>query len=212
MLRSIIWLLLLACVAPTLGLAKDSHPLTIHPTLLPETCVFSAAFKQTQTLADVPKPLISEGRLFFHCEGGLIWQQQSPLSETRVYTRDHRVFHSSASNTLTQTQGKLEKNLAKLLTGIMAGDTRYLNRYFKAVQNSDTTLELLPKGRRVAKFIARITIHKQAQGKEILWETTLGDTTLLHIHNIQYYSEYSPQQCQQLLAPSEQSCLLISPQ
>lgn len=203
-------LLLISLVASPFSLANEPKPLSIDATFLPQACVFSASFQQTQTLADVPKALISEGKLFFNCNTGLIWQQSSPLPETHIYTTSHQVLRLTKRNHLEQSKSKLAKNLAKMLTALMGGNTNYLNRYFTASYTGDSQVELLPKRQRIAQFISRITISKQPQLKQIFWENPIGNTTLLKIYELQNYAQFSREQCIQALHHGEQSCQVLS--
>ncbi|MBX2858694.1 MAG: hypothetical protein KTR17_08530 [Cellvibrionaceae bacterium] len=204
--------LVLSLMASQYSVAGEAQPQAIDPAFLPQACIFSAAFQQTQTLADIPKPLISEGKLFFNCETGLIWQQQSPLAETHIYARTQGVLRVANNNQLQPRNEKLQKNLTKLLNGLMGGDTRYINRYFKTGRRSKSQLELLPKRKAIAKFISRISIRKHPHSKEIFWESPIGNTSLLKIYQLKSYRKFTKAQCREWLQlqQGEPSCQVLN--
>lgn len=201
---SVLTFYLVSCITQ----AEVNKP-TANPGLLPQHCIFSAEFEQVQTLPDLPEPLQTKGKLYFNCNSGLIWQHLSPLQDTHIYTTSKSIYRLGSDEVLEKLSGRVHKNLGKLLTGIMAGDQSYLNRYFKTESSTDTRLELSPKKKRMKKFITSLSITKADSGVDIRWANNTGNSTLLKVSDETVFETFTIEQCNRFIHQAKAACDLL---
>lgn len=173
--------------------------------ILPKQCVFSGTFIQKKTINSLPKPLTSEGMLFFSCQHGLIWKNTTPFPESLIYTSKNLHFRNTELEQAAPLDGQQHYYLAQFLLNLLSANTDSLNEKFLIEDNnsdkeSDLTktansLTLSPKNSFIKKGLDSITIEKR-QESENTKETLLisindpkGQATLLEISNLTTYSK-----------------------
>ncbi len=203
---------------PLFGIAEETENRLQH--FLPEDCYFSGAFKEVKQLPDVAD-LSSHGHFYFDCQLGLIWQTKAPLQHTLYYAIKGQHYEQKPGAAPKVLKGRAHKNLGRLLTSLLAGDSEWLLRYFKVdgqPQDASTKLDysslrLVTSQASWAKFITSLEISKL--------DTELGDqvhismvgerqgTTKLLLDNFQVYLQAEQADCESLIE-SPQLCQLLA--
>lgn len=164
--------------------------------LLPKQCVFSGAFTQQKTINTLPKPLSSEGIMFFSCKHGLIWKNIKPFPESLIYTSENVHFRNTESEQAIPLEGQQHYYLAKFLIDLLSANIESLNEQFSIESgSSENGLILLPNNAFIKKGLQSISIAKEQEDKSkkeslvINIKDPKGQTTLLEINNLIVHSK-----------------------
>jgi len=133
---------------------KESYELPLNT----GTCSFTGTFEQVKTLAGLPEPLVSNGVFYYHCDRGVIWKTQQPVSESLVFQKLGQAYkvNDGQSVRLKSRQGKL---LGQLLNNLISGDTARLETYFELSQSNEQQLHLKPKKPSIKRAIKTIVLE-----------------------------------------------------
>ncbi len=134
--------------------------------LLPKACYLLGNYSQNKTMSGIKKPLESAGTFLFSCDSGLIWYTHTPINETLVYSKQGTQTKIHADAKQEKLNNRLHKHLSTLLNGLIGVDTTYINKYFTA-KGDEQNIQLIPKKRRMKKFISSIDLQKKQTSTDI---------------------------------------------
>jgi len=174
---------------------------------LPNHCYHSGEFEQLKSLQGLPDVLRANGRYFYSCEHGFIWQLVLPVSDVLVYSKNGSSYKIAADGEKQKLTGRAERAIAELLKGVLGGDISVLKKRFDLVHDKSIFL-LTPRRKKMRKFVAEIRL----ENKNDLPLTTLnfasGDVQSIQITEAQTHTEIDEQACTQSKV-SKVGCQLI---
>lgn len=210
----------------TLADATNSNNDTSHgrqplSSILPDTCIFSGRFEQQKTIAELSKPLLSSGQIFFSCHYGLIWQHQQPFEESMVYTLKQRHFRITDTARVIVLQGQQHKIIADLLINLLSADSQAIYKDFTVLadeqEDNETTLRvvLVPESRFLKHAINTLSIEKSSvQSIKIELLDNLKQLTVIQLNNLKALSPSSvagyAELCRQSLPGSQIACEVLA--
>ncbi len=178
--------------------------------MLPQTCVFSGSFKQNRELVGLPVPLVSQGRFFFSCEQGLIWQTQSPINETLIYTKAQLHFSLDQNNELQVADSLIHNYLGRLLLSLMGGDIEYLQKNFAISEDqSKHALTLKPSSTALKRALQDILLQRQDKTATTRITDTNQQITLIETLQLQEFSAQLETACQSVFGNSDKICAAL---
>ncbi len=168
--------------------AKDHTVAAALTKILPQHCLLSGSFTQTRKLHTLPAPLVSSGQFFFSCHNGLIWQTNSPINETLIYTQQTYHFQIKGQQLPQLLQSRLHDHLAKILLGLMSADKHYLQEQFviNSEPNDNTSFILEPKNKQLKRALRKIIVRQQNKLNTLKIFNINKETTQIEISNIQH--------------------------
>lgn len=156
-------LIALACASLSHTLkANESAGIELQD-YLPDHCVFTGEFSQEKTRPSLPIPINTSGQLYFSCQDGIIWQNNSPdaAKETLIFT--NKEFHFRANKNKYSDLEVLNSteiySFASLLLALMSADKAYLNKSFTSSIQEDVLI-MKPKSFFLKKALASVTVKK----------------------------------------------------
>ncbi len=156
--------------------------------LLPQSCVFSSNFEQEKKSQKRPFPLKSSGSIFFHCERGLIWENESPFLEETIFTSKKANFRLVPNEPVEQLEGPKYDYLSSLLLSILSADIAAIDDKFTLHLKNKNQITLTPKNKTISKRLLSIDIEKNSNTKNeslsISIKTQKNQTTKISITNI----------------------------
>lgn len=144
--------------------------------IAPDACHFSGSFHQSKHVKSLPVLLESTGDFLFSCQYGLIWRTKQPVLESLIFTKENTHFLMTENEDATVLEGAEYDFMAKLLLGLMSGDTHYIEKAFevevqhtadskKAIEATETTnkqtIQLTPKSKFIKKAIHSVLLSKE---------------------------------------------------
>ena len=136
--------------------------------MLPKDCHFSGEFQQKKQIKSLPVPLNSAGVFSYSCDYGLIWATQSPIQEALVFTKENLHFLVPDNITVENLEGVQHDFIAKLLLGLLSGDTGFIEKEFDISETPQSdSLLLKPKSTFVKRAINSVLLKKQPEGKSL---------------------------------------------
>lgn len=211
------------CCAISLANAKTIDTALLSE-LLPQQCVFAGEFTQSRTLQNIPVPLISSGKLFFSCDGGLIWQTNIPITETLVYSKQKHYFQIQDDGQVQGLKTRVHAYLAQVLLSLMGADIEQLQQNFvvsdgveevsveknqtKESNKQSMTAVLQPRNKRFKKFLREIVLVHKDDIRTIEMINVDGQTTLVEISQPKYFDEPVDvlSSCREFLGQQDKAC------
>ena len=182
---------------------------------LPQHCHYVAQFEQSRTLAALPIPLVSKGRLLHDCDRGLIWRTEIPIVESLVYSSSNRYFRIATEDKATELNGIIQGQIAMVMSALMQGNIKLLKQRFSlTITDSEArrTLVLTPVQQIVQEFIHRVRLDRSEEDVVISLDFQSGDNTTISIAEPRALDRLDYTQCQTLLEQIDQACTaLFSP-
>ncbi|MBL4851587.1 MAG: outer membrane lipoprotein carrier protein LolA [Gammaproteobacteria bacterium] len=185
---------------------------------LPQHCLLSGNFTQTRRLRTLPAPLVSSGQFFFSCHNGLIWQTESPINETLVYTQQEYYFQIKEEQSPQLLQSRLHDHLAKILLGLMSADKHYLQEQFTINNESNNKMSFIlkPKDKQLKRGLKKIILRQENALNTIKIVNINKETTRIVISNTQdlnwQSNNHTQSFCQDLTAKIQLACdILMQP-
>lgn len=184
---------------PTLT-PKPQPPLTQQDLkeFLPNTCYLTGDYEQSAHLKALPNPLVSKGQFLFDCHYGLAWHNRHPMVETLIYSLGKHHYKIDDSGQKQKLQTGIHRRLAKMLTSLIGGDSRYLYRYFEPrwkIGAKHQHLQLQPKKPSLARVISLLEIEKTAQGISIHIHKAKAGKTQIDMSKLTQYQADSSSPC-----------------
>jgi hypothetical protein len=138
-----------------LGLPNLSY--SLEPVALPlpsQGCSFSGSFTQSKDVSGLVGPLFSVGVFYYHCEVGVIWKTNEPVSQTFVFQKAGKAYNLQQQKvkTLKSAQGKI---LGRLLNSLIGGDQGQISEQFEVTTRAEIECE---EGRDACKPSAEVYI------------------------------------------------------
>jgi outer membrane lipoprotein-sorting protein len=157
-----------------------------------------AQFTQTQTLAAMKQPLVSNGSLLFFRERGVIWQIDTPYKATYVITdagvvqvdaNGHRVNTRSAQGTRGVAQ------VSKMMRAMLGGDLSALYSQFDVSAEGSAAqwrMRLTPNQPQLAQSIKGLDMSGGDYLQSLRITLANGDVTKLEFANSTAVAEPTP--------------------
>ena len=180
---------------------------------LPDHCYFSGHFHEEKQLPGLPQKVLSKGKFYFACDRGLIWQTQSPVQNSLLYTLGKDHYRLDQNNTLEKLEGRSHKHLAKLLNNLMSGNQDYLHKYFEIIQFNEKShsVTLTSRKKSMAKFIHSLNLTKNEGEVTIQMQGEKSGNSLIRIDNLQATEEFVSECCR-FVIPQAALCLGLETQ
>lgn len=141
-------------------------------TMLPDNCYFSGDFKQSKKIKALPKALNSQGGFLYSCKLGLIWETQSPIKESMVFSTERLNFLVKDQHSAENMDSVQHDFLAKLLLGLMAADIQLIENEFELeiseADSQKSSLTLVPKVKMIKETIQSVILEKAANPKSLV--------------------------------------------
>lgn len=157
--------------------------------MLPDNCYFSGDFSQTKKIKALPKPLASNGGFLYSCKLGLIWETKTPIKESLVFSTDQLNFLVKDESSAENLESVQHDFLAKLLLGLMAADTQFIEKEFEiemdATESQQSSLIMVPKGKMIKEAIQSVVLEKAANKKNLVITITDKNQQVTKINTIE---------------------------
>ncbi|GHA14658.1 hypothetical protein GCM10008090_25580 [Arenicella chitinivorans] len=127
---------------------------------LPTTaCSYAGNFNQARFLSGIDEPIQTEGHFYFHCEYGVVWATQKPVSDALIVHRNGRGLQVNADQGAQKLTSRQSKFLGQLLTTLMSGDQAALQDLFQ-ISALDTAhrYRLTPRQRKLKRGIQYLVL------------------------------------------------------
>ncbi|MEX3895292.1 outer membrane lipoprotein carrier protein LolA [Paraburkholderia sp. BR10954] len=155
-------------------------------------------FTQTQTLAAMKQPLVSNGTLLFFRERGVIWQIDTPYKATYVIT-DAGVAQVDASGRRVSTHGaqgtRGVAQVSKMMRAMLGGDLSALYSQFDVSAEGSAAqwrMRLTPNQPQLAQSIKGLDMSGGAYLESLRITLANGDVTKLEFANSTAVAEPTP--------------------
>ncbi|MBB5400779.1 outer membrane lipoprotein carrier protein LolA [Paraburkholderia youngii] len=155
-------------------------------------------FTQTQTLAAMKQPLVSNGTLLFLRERGVIWQIDTPYKATYVIT-DAGVAQVDASGRRVSTHGaqgtRGVAQVSKMMRAMLGGDLSALYSQFDVSAEGSAAqwrMRLTPNQPQLAQSIKGLDMSGGAYLQSLRITLANGDVTKLEFANSTAVAEPTP--------------------
>jgi len=193
---------LLICFGPL-----TSHAETLS-SYLPEGCYHTGQYKQSKTVKDMTKPLVTEGSFAFNCHHGLIWHTQLPIIETVIYKTQGDNLVLKDDLVLPKADNRIYRALGKLLNNLIGGNDDYLQQNFTITEQVESVI-LTPKNKQMQKFLRKLTISKRENSLNIHLDIADQQTQDIEIFSQRRLDSFEQHQCEQLVDISQAACRLL---
>ncbi|MEM5293720.1 outer membrane lipoprotein carrier protein LolA [Burkholderia sp. JPY481] len=155
-------------------------------------------FTQTQTLAAMKQPLVSNGTLLFFRERGVIWQIDTPYKATYVIT-DAGVAQVDASGRRVSTHGaqgtRGVAQVSKMMRAMLGGDLSALYSQFDVSAEGSVAqwrMRLTPNQPQLAQSIKGLDMSGGDYLQSLRITLANGDVTKLEFANSTAVAEPTP--------------------
>ncbi|WP_233802807.1 LolA family protein [Paraburkholderia sp. HP33-1] len=157
-----------------------------------------AQFTQTQTLAAMKQPLVSNGSLLFFRERGVIWRVDAPYKATYVIA-DAGVAQVDASGHRVSTHGaqgtRGVAQVSKMMRAMLGGDLSALYSQFDVSAEGSTAqwrMRLTPNQPQLAQSIKGLDMSGGDYLQSLRITLANGDVTKLEFANSTIVAEPTP--------------------
>ncbi|GHU26541.1 hypothetical protein AGMMS50256_04040 [Betaproteobacteria bacterium] len=179
-----IFLALVLCL--TCGAARAEDVLQAVEKQLILEPVARGEFVQTRKLAQIRKPLVSNGRFLVAQNYGVIWENLSPITQITRLTRDE-IVQTDGNTTLMKLSAEKEP-VVRIINGILfsvfSGDVAALAQVFdysgqvEGKADSKTwRLNFTPKDNSLARLIQELRLEGGRDVSSVEMESAAGDVT-----------------------------------
>jgi hypothetical protein len=170
---------------------------------LPSGCYHAGEYQQKKTITGVDIALNTIGTFVFNCDQGLIWHTQTPIHETLIYKIKGRHSIINSEGIIKNLDGRIHRELGKLLTNLIGGNKEYLTQHFSSAPiHTDNTkkdatsgIELTPKNKQMQKFLHSLQITPDTEAVNITLFLAEKETTQIRISDLKSFSEMTQSQC-----------------
>jgi outer membrane lipoprotein carrier protein LolA len=155
--------------------------------------VVRAEFIQERTVTGLTRPVTSTGRMVLSREQGLLWQVDTPVRATVVFTA------SGPSE-----RGAAQAEMARLVRAILSGDLRELRSSFALEAQGELdrwTVRLVPKARELAQYLRVIELAGGKHLEAIGIDEASGERLVVRMRNFVIGGELEPAERKALLLP-----------
>jgi len=155
--------------------------------------VVRADFVQERTQPSLTKPVLSSGRMVLSREHGLLWQVETPVKVTLVFTANGATGGGAA-----------EAEMGRLVRAILTGELRELRSAFSFEPRGDVdrwTIRLLPKARELAQYLRVIELGGGAHLESIGIDEAAGERLRVRMKNFVIATELEPAERKALALP-----------
>jgi hypothetical protein len=184
LLFPLLLLLGLATIFPAHAAGTDAELLQGIERQLQSAPVIRGEFQQTRRLAQIKKPLVSNGRFLVARDVGVIWETLAPLAQTLRLTKDE-IAQTDGTGQRTLMKLSADKEpLVRLINGVLfslfSGDVAALARFFEyRGQHEGATwrIEFTPKDANLARLIRVLRLEGGRDVALVEMESAAGDLT-----------------------------------
>ncbi|MDR1889885.1 MAG: outer membrane lipoprotein carrier protein LolA [Zoogloeaceae bacterium] len=161
--------------------------------------VVRGEFVQTRRLAQIKKPLVSNGRFLVAQNYGVIWENVSPIPQTTRLTRDE-IVQTDGKETLMKLNAEKEP-VVRIINGILfsvfSGDVAALARVFDysgKVEGKVWRLDFTPKDKNLARLIRELRLEGGRDVSSVELESAAGDVTRIEFKAQTYGDALTPEE------------------
>jgi len=155
--------------------------------------VVRANFVQERTQPSLTKPVVSSGRMVLSREHGLLWQVETPVKLTLVFTANG-----------PSGGGAAQAEMGRLVRAILTGDLDELRTTFAFEPRGDLerwTIRLVPKARELSQYLRAVELGGGAHLESIGIEETAGEQLRVRMRNFVVATELEPAERKALALP-----------
>jgi hypothetical protein len=167
----------------------------VRARLAPEP-VTQGEFLQTRKLAQIKKPLVSNGRFLVVRELGVIWENIAPMAQTMRLTKGE-ILQTSGGETLMRLSVDKEPVVGiinSILFGMLAGDLEALAKHFSysgKLEGDKWRLDFIPKDTNLARLIQSLTLSGGHDVEQVEIISAAGDVTHIEFKAQTYAGQLS---------------------
>jgi hypothetical protein len=169
------------CLASPLHAANLLEEVRARLALEPVT---QGEFQQTRKLAQIKKPLVSNGRFLVARDVGVIWENIAPIAQTTRLTKGE-ILQTSGEETLMRLSVDKEPVVGiinGILFGILSGDIEALAQHFSysgkvAAEGRAWQLDFTPKDANLARLIGSLVLSGARDVERVEITSAAGDVT-----------------------------------
>lgn len=124
-----------------------------------------ADFVQTRANPALTQPQVSHGQLLFVLNHGMLWQTQSPYTETLALTGKHAARIDAQGRAHPMRDARGVDRISQMLQSMLAGKLDEVLRQFNVTASgtpADWTLRFTPKQERMARVLGSISLSGDA--------------------------------------------------
>ncbi|MDR0716904.1 MAG: outer membrane lipoprotein carrier protein LolA [Azoarcus sp.] len=146
--------------------------------------VTKGEFLQTRKLAQIGKPLVSNGRFLVARDVGVIWENVAPFAQTTRLTKNE-ILQTHGEGTATRLSADKEPVVGvinAILFGTLSGDIEALAQRFDysgEVTGAAWRLDFTPKDASLARFIRSLSLSGGRDIGRVEITSAAGDVTLI---------------------------------
>jgi hypothetical protein len=168
----------------------DPGPVAAIEARLVRGVPIGGAFTQRLEIAELSRPIVSEGRFYFSPDGAVAWYVDRPV-ETRAILAAGRASETSAVDGPSDIAW-----LAGLVRAFVAGDFEALASSF-SIEADDTRPQwratLTPRAPPLDALVARVGLHGDAFVAGLAIDTAAGDRIAIDFQNVGVLDVLPPQ-------------------
>jgi len=146
------------------------------------------SFKQNKRIAQLPLPLLSQGRFHYTKATGLIWSLQTPIEKKIIIDAQPNAELMSLAGIdapqAIQKGGNSARLTSEIFLGVLAGELTQLEQYFEITSAGDLThwsILLTPRNASIAGYISNIKIDGAETTESIEIYEGNGDVTRIEL-------------------------------
>ena len=165
-----------------------AEPPAVDPVLnnLGKSAISRFHFRQTKTIAALERPLVSEGRMLFARDHGILWAVEKPRPSLFIITPSG-ISKREGERVIADIRGsenRVVEGFTKVFLSLFSGDLTELQAAFTISTESrgkDWTIQLTPKDSRLAQFIQGITLSGGAAVSLLELREGSGDSSRVEL-------------------------------
>ncbi|GHT92005.1 hypothetical protein AGMMS49545_08870 [Betaproteobacteria bacterium] len=144
--------------------------------------VVRGEFVQTRKIAQIKKPLVSNGRFLVARNYGVIWENVSPITQTTRLTRNE-IVQTDGNTTLMKLNAEKEpvvRIINSILFSVFSGDVAALAKVFDysgKIEGTRWRLTFTPKDKNLARLIQELRLEGGRDVSSVELEGAAGDVT-----------------------------------
>lgn len=144
--------------------------------------VTQGEFVQTRKLAQIKKPLVSNGRFLVARDLGVIWENLAPITQTMRLTKNE-ILQTDGHETIMRLSADKEPVIGiinSILFGVLSGDLDALAQRFSAtgkIEGERWRLDFTPKEANLARVIQTLSLTGGRDIEQVELKSAAGDLT-----------------------------------
>jgi hypothetical protein len=169
----------LLCAAASPAVAGVLEEVRARLVLSPLT---QGEFVQTRKLAQIRKPLVSNGRFLVARDLGVLWENLAPITQTMRLTKNE-ILQTDGHETIMRLSADKEPVIGiinSILFGVLSGDLDALAQRFNAagkIEGEHWRLDFTPKDTNLARVIQTLSLMGGRDIEQVEIRSAAGDVT-----------------------------------